>query len=236
MKRQTQFRAVLMMVLILLLTASVSLAQEGDITSESALTPNVDVGTAFSYQGQLMDSGAPANDTYDFEFMLFDQFLIGNQVGDVVSEEDVLVNDGLFTVNLDFGSDIFTGEARWLEIGVRPGAETGAFETLSPRQRIRAAPYAMSADLLDGKEASAFADASHDHWGASWSGVNPGLVLTGNAAADTMQLYNNGNGTALRAQSATGNAITLQSDSTDNTEAAVWWTGIGLSHLRRRIR
>ena len=221
MNRQTQFRAVVMMVLILLLVASVSLTQGGDRVSEVEMVPNVEVGTAFSYQGQLMESDAPVNGDFDFEFRLFDQFLIGNQVGAVISKEDILVSDGLFTVNLDFGSGIFTGEARWLEIGVRPGVETGDFQTLSPRQRIRAAPYAMSADLLDGEEASAFADVIHGHWGASWSGVNTGLVLTGNATADTMQLFNNGTGTALRAQSTAGNAIMVQSDSTDNTEAAV---------------
>lgn len=221
MKRQALLQVFLIMFLILLLTASISIAQEGDTISESALAPNTAVGTAFSYQGQLLDSDAPANDAYDFEFRLFDQFLNGGQVGDTISKEDVAVSDGLFTVNLDFGSSIFAGEARWLEIGVRPGNETGAYQTLSPRQRIRPAPYAMSADLLDGEEASAFADASHDHWGASWSGVNPGLVLTGNATADTMQLFNNGDGVALRAQSATDTAITSQSDSDDNTEAAV---------------
>jgi hypothetical protein len=210
-----------MMVLILLLVASVTLAQVGDRTSQATMAPNVEVGTAFSYQGQLMDNDAPVNGDFDFEFRLFDQLQVGNQVGAVVTNEDVPVSDGLFTVDLDFGSDVFLGEARWLEIGVRPGTETGAYETLAPRQRIRATPYAMNADMLDGENASAFADAVHDHWGENWSGVNPGLALTGNAASDTMQLTNNGDGTALRAQSAAGNAVTVQSDSTDNTEAAV---------------
>ena len=34
---------------------------------------------------------------------------------------DVLVTDGLFMVALDFGLAAFDGEARWLEISVRPG-------------------------------------------------------------------------------------------------------------------
>ena len=56
----------------------------------------------------------------------------------------VAVSNGLFTVTLDFGTGIFTGPARWLEIGVRT-ANIGAFTTLSPRQQLTPAPYALFA-------------------------------------------------------------------------------------------
>jgi len=99
------------------------------------------VGTAFTYQGRLLDGGSPANGEYDFQFALYDAASGGTQVGSIVTVEDVTVTDGYFTVELDFG-DVFDGTALWLEVGVRPGGSTGAYTTLSPRQPLTAAPYA----------------------------------------------------------------------------------------------
>ncbi|MDQ7029822.1 MAG: hypothetical protein Q9O62_08615 [Ardenticatenia bacterium] len=103
------------------------------------------VGTAFTYQGRLTDGGSPANGAYDFQFKLYDAATGGSQVGSTVTKDDVAVSDGLFTVDLDFGSGAFDGNARWLEIGVRPGGSTGAYTTLSPRQALTATPYALFA-------------------------------------------------------------------------------------------
>jgi hypothetical protein len=52
--------------------------------------------------------------------------------------------NGLFTVVIDFGGGAFNGAARWLEIGVRCPAGSGSYTTLSPRQALRAAPYALA--------------------------------------------------------------------------------------------
>jgi hypothetical protein len=47
-------------------------------------------------------------------------------------------------VELDFGSSVFNGDARWLEItAITNGG--GAYVALSPFQRITAAPYAIKA-------------------------------------------------------------------------------------------
>src|SRR5688572_9239891 len=78
-------------------------------------------GTSFTYQGRLTDGGGPAGGAYDFQIVLFDAPVGGSQVGPIVVREDVDVAGGLFTVPLDFGS-VFSGNGRWLEIGVRPGA------------------------------------------------------------------------------------------------------------------
>ncbi len=99
---------------------------------------------AFTYQGRLNDGGDLANGTYDFEFKLYSAASGGSQVGSTVTKDDVTVTDGLFTVELDFGSGVFTGDARWLEIGVRPGSSTGAYTTLTPRQALTPAPYALA--------------------------------------------------------------------------------------------
>src|SRR2546423_2438624 len=102
--------------------------------------------TTFTYQGRLTDAGAPANGSYDLEFKLFDG--AGTQVGPTVTREDVPVTDGVFTVQLDFGS-VFDGSTRSLEIGVRPGASVDAFTTLAPRQPITATPEALHSTAAD---------------------------------------------------------------------------------------
>src|SRR5262245_50961327 len=84
-------------------------------------------GTAFTYQGRLTDGASPAQGTYDFQFTLFPGPSGGVAVGGPLLRDDVPVTSGLFTVLLDFGAGPFAGSARWLEIGVRPGASSGAF-------------------------------------------------------------------------------------------------------------
>jgi hypothetical protein len=101
------------------------------------------VGTAFTYQGQLSDGGSPAEGTYDFWFELFDHPDEGSRVGSTVYVDDKEVSDGLFTVQLDFGAGVFDGEARYLEMGIRPGESTGGYTALAPRQELTAAPYAL---------------------------------------------------------------------------------------------
>ena len=103
-----------------------------------------DVGTAITYQGQLKESGVPATGSYDFIFTLYDNPNAGSPVGDPcsISEPNVPVTNGLFSSLLDYGSNAFDGDARWLEIQVRP-YNTGEYTTLSPRPEITPAPYAI---------------------------------------------------------------------------------------------
>ena len=95
-----------------------------------------DLGTAFTYQGQLKQGGVPVNDTADFEFSLWDSPMLGTQVGMTQTVNDKDVVNGFFTVQLDFGSLAFDGQARWMEIAVRSPAGSGMFTTLSPRQEL----------------------------------------------------------------------------------------------------
>lgn len=101
------------------------------------------IGTSFSYQGTLEDSGQPANGSYDLQFRVTTS--ANAQVGAVLVSDDVAVWGGVFTVQLDFGSNIFTGSDRLLEIGVRPGASSGAFTILTPSTPLHPAPYAQLA-------------------------------------------------------------------------------------------
>jgi hypothetical protein len=146
-------------------------------------------GTLFTYQGQLVQSGVPANGDYDFRLFLYDSDAGGSQVGSQVLVNNVPVIDGLFKLDLDFGSNVFTGPARWLEIGVRP-AGGGVYTTLSPRQRVTPAPYAIHAGSVS----------PHTHFGELWSGsATRGLTI------QNQQI--NASATALRGEIATGAAV-----------------------------
>ena len=120
-----------------LMTAAVCLFA----ANSQAQTP---AGTAFTYQGRLNMSGAPASGTHDFEFRLYDAPTGGNQIGATDGISGVDVDGGLFSVSLDFGAGAFGGDARWLEIAVRESGESG-FTTLSPRTEVTPAPQAVYA-------------------------------------------------------------------------------------------
>ncbi|MHC4619996.1 MAG: WD40/YVTN/BNR-like repeat-containing protein [Planctomycetota bacterium] len=101
------------------------------------------MGTAFTYQGRLIDANQPADGLYDVEFKLYDAVTDGNQIGGAIDVNEISVIDGYFTAQLDFGSDVFDRSAVWLEVGVRPGVSTGSFTTLAPRQEVTPTPYAL---------------------------------------------------------------------------------------------
>src|SRR5437879_13334812 len=112
-------------------------------TLNSQLSTALAQGTAFTYQGRLNIGGSPADGNYDFRFAVFNVESGSVQISPTVGTNALPVSNGLFTVTLDFGAGIFTGEDRWLEINVRTNG--GAFETLSPRQKLTATPYAVTA-------------------------------------------------------------------------------------------
>ncbi len=100
------------------------------------------LGSAFTYQGQLKADGVPASGTCDFQLSLWDAAALGNQQGGPVASSAVIDN-GLFTVPVDFGVAVFDGEARWLQVAVRCPGGGGSFTTLTTRQPLRATPYAL---------------------------------------------------------------------------------------------
>jgi hypothetical protein len=101
-------------------------------------------GTAFTYQGFLTANGAPANGSFDLQFAVFDAASGGAQQGATVQTNAVGITNGLFTVTIDPGANVFTSAARWLNIGVRP-AGGASFTNVIPRQPITATPYAIQA-------------------------------------------------------------------------------------------
>jgi len=117
------------------------------------------MGTAFIYQGRLTDQGDPASGSYDIKFHLYDASSGGSLLGTETKNGMVLL-DGYFDVELDFGDNVFTGEARWLEIEVAPGG-SGIFTPLIPRQELTPTPYALYA--LNGSSGGGFWTDSGDH-------------------------------------------------------------------------
>lgn len=101
-------------------------------------------GTAFTYQGQLDSSGAPANGSYDFAFTLYTTNVTGSQIAGPVTNTAVGVTNGLFTTTIDFGN-VFVGTSNWLEIAVSVSG-ANSFTTLAPRQQLTPVPYAIMAN------------------------------------------------------------------------------------------
>jgi len=127
--------------ILLSLTLATLGTARADSPEDLSLAPT---GTGFTYQGQLIDNGSPANGSYDFQFNLFDEAVAGLQIGPTVALNDVAVSKGLFTVVLDFSTGAFGGGGRWLQIAIRPGSSTGELTFLSPRQKLSPAPSALS--------------------------------------------------------------------------------------------
>ncbi len=101
--------------------------------------------TSFTYQGRLAENGAAVSGPYDLAFKLFDQPGGGAQQGSTVSRDGLWISNGLFAVELDFGSTPLDGSPRWLEISARKTGDPAPPTVLLPRQPITAAPYAVKA-------------------------------------------------------------------------------------------
>lgn len=100
------------------------------------------VGPEFSYQGRIKTNGSAPTGSYHMEFRLFDAIEGGTQIGPTRSFGGVQVVEGLFNLPLNFGDEpIKSGQQRWIEIRVRQDSDP-AFTTLSPRQKLTAAPMA----------------------------------------------------------------------------------------------
>ena len=97
--------------------------------------------TAFTYQGQMSSNNTPATGIYDFRFRIYNGG--GGVVGTPLTNAPVDVTNGLFVVTLDFGTGVFDGSTRSLEIGVRSYGDTNAYTVLSPRQSLTSVPYAI---------------------------------------------------------------------------------------------
>ena len=155
----------------------------------TALTPAAPLGTTFSFQGRLNDGPYPANGIYDFRFEIYEAGSGGSAIAGPLTNPTVAVVEGLFVTPLDFGANLFAGDARWLEIGVRTNGG-GAFVVLSPRQPLSPNPYALYAPAAG--SALVASNAAAVPWGAI-TGMPPGFA----DAIDNDTLFSAGAGLHL---------------------------------------
>lgn len=103
--------------------------------------------TAFNFQGRMNEGSAPANGRYDLQFKLFDAITGGTQLGPSVVRSNTTLIDGVFGVQLDFGSSPYIDANQYfLEIGVRPNGSSNPHVILGARQQVLSVPIAVRSD------------------------------------------------------------------------------------------
>jgi hypothetical protein len=170
------------------------------------------VSTIFTYQGSLVDGGAPADGSYDLRFELIGP----GPAATPITLEDVAVSGGVFSVELDFDVAIASGDYS-LAISVRPGPSSGAFTTLAPTTPIRPTPQAQVAAIAS--EAASVSPNAVNSAGIADGTVGSVDIADGGVGSvdiDTSQVQVRVGGTC-----ASGNAIaTIAADGTVTCQAA----------------
>ncbi len=209
--------------LSVLAVVAVLIAGQGKVSGQTPM------GTAFTYQGRLTDGGEPANGLYDFEFALFEDAGGTSPVGSSWPVDDLPVTDGLFTADVDFGVGgihDFTGDARWLRIGVRPGDSTGAYTPLAPLQELTPAPYALALPGLWTQQNTTSPNVIGGFTGNSVTGDVAGATIGGGGQAGQINQVSAGYyGTVGGGvgNTASGSAATV-SGGQDNSASGSWGT------------
>ena len=246
---KTSKRRTVALVLSLALALLTALAVGGTVGGRSALAARpqgTPLGTAFTYQGRLTDSsGNPIAGTCDLRFTLYESATGADQVGAPQTKSGVTLNNGYFTVDLDFGANAFAGEGRYLKIEVDCGS---GYTTLNPRVKLTPAPYALyavSTGALQGYEVSDSAPSAGDvlSWnGSSWmptagsagnawsltgnSGTTPGTNFLGTTDNQALELHVNG-ARALRLEPNATSPNLIGGYSGNSVSAGVYGATIG---------
>ena len=177
--------------------------------------------TAFTYQGQLISSNAPATGVFDLRFQISDAH--SNIVAGPLTNAPVGVTNGLFTVTLNFGASVFDGSPRWLEIGVRTNGNTNAYAVLSPRQPLTSVPYAIQS--LNASNAAVLTGPLQ---ATSLTGTIPNSLLSPNVAVLTNNVIFSGGVTATNF---TGNGYGLSNVPGTSLVGIITGNGSGLSSV-----
>jgi hypothetical protein len=178
------------------------LSQDSAAPPQQGNSPQVVTApTLVSYQGRVTVNGVPHDGTGYFKFAVVNAAGTNSfwsndgtsTTGNPPSANVPLsVSAGLFNVLLGdtslsgmtqaLNASVFNASARYLRVwfATTPG---GPYTQLAPDRRIGSTPYALNAETLDGQDSSAFASASHDHFGQTWTGsITTGLTLNNSGA------------------------------------------------------
>lgn len=110
-----------------------------------AALPAQPMDSVFTFQGELRLGVQPSQGPHDFEVALHAEEQGGVAI-DTLVFQSVDVSHGLFSLPLDFTRAPFEAGLRyWLEVRVRESGSAQPHTTLSPRQRLTATPYALTA-------------------------------------------------------------------------------------------
>lgn len=112
--------------------------------SAQPAAPATPLTTAFTYQGQLSQDGAPYSGSCDLRFNLYADAGGATYVAGPVDRAIPSITNGLVTTSLDFGLNPFQGQQRWLKVEVRCPSGPGAYTSMG-LQELTAAPYALFA-------------------------------------------------------------------------------------------
>jgi hypothetical protein len=172
-------------------------------------------GTAFTYNGRLNEGANPANGIYDLWFALYDAGTNGTMFGTLTNTATEVFN-GQFIVTLDFGN-VFNGANYWLETAARTNG-SGEFITLSPREQITPAPYAIYAANAGHAATATTASSANSVSAANIIGTVrlaqlPGAILTNNQSGVNLTGRFTGDGSGLTNLDAVANiAIDCEAD------------------------
>lgn len=105
-------------------------------------------GTAFTYQGQLKNTGVAVNTPTDMQFSLWNDATStnpANQVGSTIQVPALAVSGGLFSTSVDFGVNPYTSnQTLWLQVAVRNPAGSGSYVPMGARQQLTPAPFSLA--------------------------------------------------------------------------------------------
>ncbi len=121
-------------------------SQEGEAPAPAPEDTASLVSSSFTYQGLLKNGGAAVNARCDFTWNIFADASGGTSLA-TDTDTNIQLTNGLFTVAINVPVSLMDGNARYVEIQVRCPTGTGAYTTLSPRQELQAAPYALGLRL-----------------------------------------------------------------------------------------
>lgn len=158
------------------------MASLGAAVAAVAQTP---LGTGFTYQGHFKQNGTPYTGGADMYFTLWDDptsqdpaHIVGSQYGYVE------MTNGLLSVTLnangEMGPAAFNGQARWLEVRAAVPNDGVPYVTLTPRQPVSAAPYALQTRGISVDDLG--------HVGVGTSYPNARLHVAANSSIDDVPL------------------------------------------------